>query len=128
MRTTSPRPVYRSSRDTRNAPLWNPSSRELLNVEEDEAGRLAGFRARFGRSFDAGKDTGAGEDVTVQTTQEPDALATEKKAVIKKSKEPSDEDLDAMFADEDDAKMLEMISNFGKADKGNAAQIARKKI
>ena len=128
MRTTSPRPVYRSSRDTRNAPLWNPSSRELLNVEEDEAGRLAGFRARFGRSFDAGKDTGAGEDVTVQTTQEPDALATEKKAVIKKSNEPSDEDLDAMFADEDDAKMLEMISNFGKADKGNAAQIARKKI
>jgi len=33
-----------------------------------------------------------------------------------------------MFAEEDDAKMLEMISNFGKADKGNAAQIARKKI
>src|SRR5689334_22738131 len=43
MRTTSPVPVYRSTRDTRNSPLWNPSSRELLNVEEDEAGRLAGF-------------------------------------------------------------------------------------
>jgi hypothetical protein len=31
----------------------------LLNVEEDEAGRLRRFRARFGRGFDA--DAGAGE-------------------------------------------------------------------
>src|SRR5271156_4305318 len=53
MRTTSPLPVYRSTRDTKNAPLWNPNSKELLNVEEDEAGRLAGFRARFGRAFDS---------------------------------------------------------------------------
>lgn len=128
MRTTSPRPVYRSSRDTRNAPLWNPSSKELLNVEEDEAGRLAGFRARFGRSFDAGRDTGAGEETTVHTTQEPDNPATDKKARTAKSKEPTDDDLDAMFAEEDDAQMLEMISNFGKVDKGSSAQIARKKI
>lgn len=97
-------------------------------MEEDEAGRLAGFRARFGRSFDAGRDTGAGEDTTVHTTVEPDAPATEKKATVKKSNEATDDDLDAMFAEEDDAQMLEMISNFGKADKGSAAQIARKKI
>lgn len=97
-------------------------------MEEDEAGRLAGFRARFGRSFDAGKDTGAGEDTTVHTTQEPDNPATDKKARAQKSKEPTDDDLDAMFAEEDDAQMLEMISNFGKVDKGSSAQIARKKI
>lgn len=97
-------------------------------MEEDEAGRLAGFRARFGRSFDAGKDTGAGEDTTAHTTEEPDKPASEKKAVKQKSKEPTDDDLEAMFAEEDDAQMLEMISNFGKADKGSAAQLARKKI
>lgn len=122
MRTTSPVPVYRSSRDTRNAPLWNPSSKELLNVEEDEAGRLAGFRARFGTSFDA--STGA---VVAETTQDPDAPASGGKAKVKKVKEkdvlePEDDGA------QDDESLLQMISSFGKADKGSAAQIARKKI
>lgn len=128
MRTTSPVPVYRSSRDTRNAPLWNPSSKELTNAEDDEAGRLASFRARFGTSFDMGKDTGAGVETTAQTTQESDKLASEKKATKKpKQKESTDDDLAGMFGSDDEA-LLEMISNFGKADKGSAAQIARKKI
>lgn len=123
MRTTSPVPVYRSSRDTRNAPLWNPSSKELLNVEEDEAGRLAGFRARFGTSFDASKE------VVAQTTQEPDKLASDKKADVKKVKQAkSDYDIQEEFGSEDDESLLQMISSFGKADKGSAAQIARKKI
>lgn len=52
-RTTSPAPVYRSTKDARNSPLWNPSSQKLLSVEEDEAGRLAAFRSRFGRGWDA---------------------------------------------------------------------------
>ncbi len=52
-RTTSPQPVYRSTKDTKNTILWNPSSQKLMNVEEDEAGRLRKFRARFGRGFDA---------------------------------------------------------------------------
>lgn len=56
-RTTSPAPVYQSNRDTRNTPLWNPSSQHLLNIEEDEAGKLRSFRDRFGRGWDAeGKD------------------------------------------------------------------------
>src|SRR4051794_7408594 len=101
-RTTSPIPVFRSSRDTRNVPLWNPSSKELLNVEEDEAGRLAGFRARFGRTYDAGKDAVAGEGVTAQTTGEPATPASEKRATRKevKKQDPSEDDLDAMFAQE----------------------------
>lgn len=53
LRTTSPQPVYKSTKDIRNTPLWNPSSRKLLNVEEDEAGKLAAFRAKFGRGWDA---------------------------------------------------------------------------
>ncbi|KAI9866380.1 MAG: hypothetical protein M1813_001502 [Trichoglossum hirsutum] len=52
-RTTSPLPVLRSTKDIRNHPLWNPSSQKLLNVEEDEAGRLKAFRGRFGRGWDA---------------------------------------------------------------------------
>lgn len=52
-RTTSPVPVYKSTKDARNTPLWNPSSQKLLNVEEDEAGKLAAFRAKFGRGWDA---------------------------------------------------------------------------
>lgn len=51
-RTTSPQPIYRSTKDTKNTILWNPSSQKLLNIEEDEAGRLKRFRARFGRGFD----------------------------------------------------------------------------
>lgn len=53
LRTTNPQPVYKSTKDIRNTPLWNPSSRKLLNVEEDEAGKLAAFRAKFGRGWDA---------------------------------------------------------------------------
>lgn len=57
LRTTNPTPVYKSTKDTRNTPLWNPSSQKLMNVEEDEAGKLAAFRSKFGRGWDA--DTGA---------------------------------------------------------------------
>ncbi|KAL8804583.1 MAG: hypothetical protein Q9200_005772 [Gallowayella weberi] len=52
-RTTSPAPVYKSTKDSRNTALWNPSSQKLLNVEADEAGRLKAFRKRFGRGWDA---------------------------------------------------------------------------
>ncbi|KAL1888856.1 hypothetical protein Cpir12675_006010 [Ceratocystis pirilliformis] len=55
-RTTSPQPLFRSTKDTRNHPLWQPSDRTLKNVELDEAGKLAAFRDRFGRGFDLQKD------------------------------------------------------------------------
>lgn len=59
-RTTSPRAIYRSTKDTRNHLLWQPSEKSLHNVELDEAGRLAAFRDRFGRGFDL--QEGPGED------------------------------------------------------------------
>ncbi|RDW71183.1 hypothetical protein BP6252_07746 [Coleophoma cylindrospora] len=52
-RTTSPAPVFRSTKDTRNHPTWQPSLDSLRNVEQDEAGRLRAFRERFGRGWDA---------------------------------------------------------------------------
>jgi hypothetical protein len=69
MRTTSPHALYKSTKDTRNHALWNPSEKSLKNVEVDEAGKLAAFRQRFGRTWDlpgsapegeAGADTAAG--------------------------------------------------------------------
>lgn len=66
-RTTSPLPVYRSTKDVRNSPLWNPSSQKLLNIEEDEAGRLKRFRGRFGRGWDA-ETVAAGEEVRTSLT------------------------------------------------------------
>lgn len=62
-RTTSPQPIYKSTRDTKNSVLWNPSSQKLLNIEEDEAGRLKRFRKRFGRGFDA-EALAEGEEVS----------------------------------------------------------------
>jgi hypothetical protein len=61
-RTTAPTPIYKSTKDTKNNPLWNPSSQKLANVEEDEAGRLRAFRSKFGRGWDAEVVTG-GEEV-----------------------------------------------------------------
>ncbi|KAB5550925.1 hypothetical protein GE09DRAFT_1059458 [Coniochaeta sp. 2T2.1] len=52
MRTTSPAALFKSTKDTRNHALWQPSDPNLRNVEVDEAGKLAAFRARFGRGWD----------------------------------------------------------------------------
>ncbi|KAA8894337.1 hypothetical protein FN846DRAFT_974425 [Sphaerosporella brunnea] len=57
--TTSPRGVLRNTKDARNNPLWNPSLKELADVEEDEAGRLKRFRERFGMGFEEEGDFGA---------------------------------------------------------------------
>jgi len=59
-RTTSPLPVFRSTKDTRNTPLWQPSMAALRNVEADEAGRLRAFRKKFGRGWDT--ETPEGEE------------------------------------------------------------------
>ena len=127
MRTTSPHPVYRSTRDTRNAPLWNPSSKELTNVEDDEAGRLAGFRARYGRLFDAQKADELDEEAppTPENVTEIDSgglfdvaqhgkkQAKGKKTTPKLQSEEIDNDWD--FGD-DDASMLDLISSYGQED------------
>ncbi|WQF89743.1 Putative large ribosomal subunit protein bL31m [Colletotrichum destructivum] len=52
VRSTSPAPLVRSVKDSRNHALWQPSDKSLKNVEVDEAGKLAAFRERFGRGFD----------------------------------------------------------------------------
>ncbi|EFX01458.1 50S ribosomal protein [Grosmannia clavigera kw1407] len=56
MRSTSPHALHRSTKDSRNHILWQPTEKSLRNVEVDEAGRLAAFRNRFGRGWDASQD------------------------------------------------------------------------
>lgn len=51
-RTTSPMALYKSTKDSRNHMLWQPHEKSLQNVELDEAGRLAAFRQRFGKSYE----------------------------------------------------------------------------
>jgi hypothetical protein len=69
MRTTSPTALFKSTRDTRNHALWQPSDASLRNVEVDEAGKLAAFRARFGRGWDV--DTAAPEGAAVGAAEVP---------------------------------------------------------
>ncbi|RMD42624.1 hypothetical protein DV735_g2497, partial [Chaetothyriales sp. CBS 134920] len=136
-RTCSPLPVYRSTRDTRNAPLWNPSSRELLSIEDDEAGRLAGFRARFGSSFDSKKaavavddaprSDGPGvqaKDAVATASASTDITETQGKRGEKKVQQtqgapapapPSEqEEEDGWDFGDDDANLLDLISSFGQ--------------
>ncbi|KAL4913377.1 hypothetical protein BDW62DRAFT_192683 [Aspergillus aurantiobrunneus] len=94
-RTTSPLPVYRSTRDTRNSLLWNPSSSKLKGVEDDEAGRLAAFRAKFGRGWDS------------------NALTEEGSADAKKGSEEA-KNAAAADAEEEDDNLLDLISSFGQ--------------
>ncbi len=68
VRTTSPHAVHRTTKDSRNHLLWQPSEKSLLNFEEDEAGKLAAFRERYGRAFDM-------EGPALQTVPTPEAAA-----------------------------------------------------
>ncbi|KAI1613734.1 hypothetical protein EDD37DRAFT_486962 [Exophiala viscosa] len=113
MRTTSPVPVYRSTRDTRNSPLWNPSSKELLSVEDDEAGRLAGFRARFGTGFDSAKKGKDQDTADADVPASPAVSATTSRPEGKAAKQPLFEDENNDFT-EDDTNLLELISSFGQ--------------
>lgn len=60
-RSTSPAPVHRSTKDTRNHLTWQPSESSLKNVELDEAGKLASFRGRFGTMYDLADESDAAD-------------------------------------------------------------------
>jgi hypothetical protein len=111
-RTTSPAPVYRSTRDTRNSLLWNPSSSKLMNVEEDEAGRLAAFRARFGRSWDANVPV-AESAPTGDVKKDAAAKKAEEEAALAQAKADQEEE----------DNLLDLISSFGQEE----PQVGKKK-
>ena len=125
--------MYRTTRDTRNSPLWNPSSNKLQNLEDDEAGRLAAFRARFGRSWDA---TTVGATPTSTSApvsgvaETPDAVAAttttaEEVMALKKEKEEGEKAKLAAAAaaaaqeQEEEDNLLDLISSFGQEEAEN---------
>lgn len=73
-----------------------------MNVEEDEAGRLAAFRARFGRSWDANAavaesaPSGAPKDAAAKKAEEEAAKAQ------------------AQAEQEEEDNLLDLISSFGQ--------------
>jgi len=105
-RTTSPQPIHRSTKDTKNTPLWNPSSQKLLNIEEDEAGRLRKFRERFGRGFDV-DSSAAGDEA------EDDAEMNEDNGMVGGDKGQGDSlmDLISGYGVESDAKKQDAASS-----------------
>ncbi|PHH60991.1 hypothetical protein CDD81_957 [Ophiocordyceps australis] len=70
VRTTSPLPLYRSIKDTCNTVLWQPSDYAMRNIEQDDAGKLAMFRQRFGRGFDLSVSKDAKMDSTSKDDEE----------------------------------------------------------
>jgi hypothetical protein len=124
--------------------LWNPRTRELLNVEEDDAGRLAGFRARFGGMFDTAKGIVEDTEPEAKTAkQKAAAVSTEKIGAdgqeevqtqgdgrkerremkvedAKKEKQkltqqqPVEEEDEGWDFGEEDENMLDLISRFGQ--------------
>ncbi|KAJ9615403.1 hypothetical protein H2200_001478 [Cladophialophora chaetospira] len=127
-RTTSPIPVYRSTRDTRNSALWNPTSKELLSVEDDESGRLASFRARFGTSFDTQKTSKNVDQPTAPPA--PADIAIPEASTASSTREPAKEYMfeeEQNMFEEDDANMLDFISSFGQGKNQQNQQPSGKK-
>jgi hypothetical protein len=90
-------------------------------MEDDEAGRLAGFRARFGRGYESVKAS-----ITPQAV-EGDSAGSETENFVRKPLATMDSKLEdhGFDDDEEDNNILEMISSYGKA-KGSPRSGAKK--
>ncbi|KAG8158792.1 hypothetical protein KVR01_011235 [Diaporthe batatas] len=99
-RSTSPAPVLRSTKDTRNHLTWQPSEASLKNVEVDEAGKLASFRSRFGSMYDlaeGGPEDGAADEAAA--------------AGGKKKKEDAKDVVGGGGGEEDDSGAMDNLSD-----------------
>lgn len=75
-----------------------------MNVEEDEAGRLAAFRARFGRSWDAN---------TAAAVESAPSGAPKDAAAVKAEEEAAKAQAQSEQEEEED-NLLDLISSFGQ--------------
>lgn len=83
-----------------------------MNVEEDEAGRLAAFRARFGRSWDANVPV-AESAPTGDVKKDAAAKKAEEEAALAQAKADQEEE----------DNLLDLISSFGQEE----PQVGKKK-
>ncbi|KAF4849587.1 54S ribosomal protein L36 [Colletotrichum siamense] len=118
LRSTSPTPLVRSAKDSRNHALWQPTDKSLQNVEVDEAGKLAAFRQRFGRAFDLAegpKDAEGGDAVKAGSGK--DAAAAKDKDAAAAAAEDDAYDLGDLIGDYGasiDQNKLKSAKTFGK--------------
>ena len=91
-------------------------------MEEDEAGRLKGFRARFGTGFDA--NAGAGKDAE---GQEGNGRDVEEKKMMTDGGNMGG--LEEGFFSEEDANLMDLISQYNVEDgnKGQPWQLQKEK-
>ncbi|KAF4808587.1 54S ribosomal protein L36 [Colletotrichum siamense] len=118
LRSTSPTPLVRSAKDSRNHALWQPTDKSLQNVEVDEAGKLAAFRQRFGRAFDLAegpKDAEGGDAAKAGSGK--DAAAAKNKDAAAAAAEDDAYDLGDLIGDYGasiDQNKLKSAKTFGK--------------
>ncbi|KAJ0337161.1 hypothetical protein COL922a_007052 [Colletotrichum nupharicola] len=118
LRSTSPTPLVRSAKDSRNHALWQPTDKSLQNVEVDEAGKLAAFRQRFGRAFDLAegpKDAEGGDAAKAGSGK--DAAAAKDKDATAAAAEDDAYDLGDLIGDYGafiDQNKLKSAKTFGK--------------
>ncbi|KAK4453679.1 hypothetical protein QBC34DRAFT_421841 [Podospora aff. communis PSN243] len=109
VRTTSPAALYKSSKDTRNHILWQPSDKTLRNVESDEAGKLAAFRGRFGRGWDtegAAPEGDATAEVKAEGEKKGEVAKAEEAVAAQEDPFDSLTDLISQYADKDAQKHM----------------------
>lgn len=78
-----------------------------MSIEDDDAGRLAAFRARFGRSWDANAPN---VEPSPSTASKKDAVAD---AAAKKAEE-EDAKARAQAEQDEEDNLLDLISSFGQ--------------
>ncbi|KAF5519778.1 54S ribosomal protein L36 [Colletotrichum aenigma] len=119
LRSTSPTPLVRSAKDSRNHALWQPTDKSLQNVEVDEAGKLAAFRQRFGRAFDLaeGPKDAEGGDAAKAGSGKDAAAAKDKDDAAAAAAEDDAYDLGDLIGDYGasiDQNKLKSAKTFGK--------------
>ncbi|KAK3940807.1 hypothetical protein QBC46DRAFT_384268 [Diplogelasinospora grovesii] len=127
VRTTSPTALYKSTKDSRNHLLWQPSEKSLRNVELDEAGKLAAFRERFGRGWDLDAKQPTEETTPPITAPQPAAPSSQTTTPAATATQPAQLE-EAEEAEDPFDSMTDLISAYAKHDDKLAPQKEEKKL
>ena len=94
-------------------------------MEEDEAGRLAAFRSRFGRTYDATArklEQGSEQQITEIDSAQPGKQAETLTEAKDSKAESADDYTETGFEfddfDEEDESLLDLISGYGQGEAG----------
>lgn len=122
-----PQGLLKSTKDSRNHVIWQPSDKSLRNVEVDEAGKLAAFRERFGRGWDLDSGSPAANAAAAEeeaATKAAAAVEESDKKTVKGQKEQEQEQkptaaaAPAAAAQEEDGfdSLTDLISSYATHD------------